>query len=219
MKEIDQDGPAGPVRHPAFPIMKTSPTSPLPGLLILPSRTPMWLGCSLIATLAAAPAQTNGRWTGATSSVAPAANYTEPSNWESGLPADGADAVANYVFNPVSDNGTAGVALAGGTIFDAPRTLGYLVFEDLAGFGGATIGLNNPATVSTLTLSTTAAGSVPTLFGGQVLNSQLNGKKIVINPPLAGSQGLLKTGPGYLSLRGATASNSISGGFGWSPAS
>jgi hypothetical protein len=121
--------------------MKTAPLSTSRGLLSLPSHTPLWLGCSLIATIAAATAQTNGRWTGATSSVAPAANYTEPTNWESGLIADGADAVANYVFNPISDNGAAGVSLAGGTVFDAPRTLGYMVFEDIAGFGGATIGL------------------------------------------------------------------------------
>ena len=183
------------------------------GLLRLPSRAPLWLGCSLIASLATAPAQTNGRWIGATTNAAPAANYTNAANWESGNLANGADATATYVFNPITDNGTAGTALAGGSIFDAPRTLGYMIFEDTAGFGGATIGLNNPTAVSTLTLSTTAAGTVPALLGGQVLNSQSNGKKVVINPPLAGSQGLLRLGPGYISLRGPTASNTISGNF------
>lgn len=185
------------------------PSASRPGILSLSSKLCLIPG-SLLAMLATAGAQTNGQWTGATVGTAPNANYSNTANWLGGIVADGAGATANFVYNPISDAGTSGSALAGGFIFDGSHTLGNILLEDTAGFGGSTIGFNNPATVQNLTLATLDQ-TTPVVFGGQILNSQLNGKKIVFNPGLAGSQGFLKTGPGYVSFRGPSAQNTISG--------
>lgn len=216
----DPQGKCGPSLPPIFPIhpsMKPASRSESvisrPGILFFPQRQTLalsTLGCGLLASLVSLQAQTDGRWTGATSGTAPAANFSNTANWLNGIVADGPGATAAFVYNPISDGGTAGSALAGGLIFDTNRTLGHIVFEDVAGYGGATIGYNNPAAPATLTLATTGA-TVPTLVGGQVLNSQLGGKKIVMNQGLAGTQGFRKLGPGYLSLRGPVAQNTLSG--------
>ncbi|MES2707219.1 MAG: autotransporter-associated beta strand repeat-containing protein [Verrucomicrobiota bacterium] len=184
-------------------------TSSRPGILSISSKLCLIPG-SLLAMLSAAGAQTNGQWTGATVGTAPNANYSNTANWLGGIVADGAGATANFIYNPVSDGGTSGSALAGGFIFDTSHTLGNILLEDTAGFGGSTIGFNNPATVQTLTLATLDQ-TPPVVFGGQLLNSQLSGKKIVFNSGLAGTQGFLKTGPGYVSFRGPTAMNTITG--------
>lgn len=172
-----------------------------------PVRFPNAILCSSISALIlASGVYTNaadGTWirpTGTGSGL-----FSDASNWKDGIIASGADATAIFNFNPIND-------ADGGIILDAPFTLGNLILNDTDGFGGASIGFNTPTggPVQTITLDVSTAGAIPTITGGQLLNSQGGAaKKIVMNENLAGADGLLKNGPALLSIRGP--STTISG--------
>ncbi len=166
--------------------------------------------CPFVALLNHAAAA-DGYWLGNVTNVAPNGVWTNTANWSGGTIAGGADSTAVFDFNPISDAGAAG-QLAGSLIFDAPATIGNFVFNDRDVYGSATLGLNVPAapsTVQTLTLDTTSG--TPTLTTGQLLNSILGGKKVVINANVQGTDGLFLNGPGFLSFRNGSTASSISG--------
>ena len=132
-----------------------------------------------------APAQ-SGTWS---MNVAGTYNWSQAANWQSGIVADGANNTASFT--------TAGVTGTITVTLDSARTIGALVFGDP----------NNsfPWTLSganTLTLSNSAAG-------GPTINVSEFTPSATISVPLAGTQGLTKTGNLTLILTGT---NTYSGG-------
>ena len=163
-------------------------------------RRASWLAlCPLSLTLPVLRAA-DGTWISNRDTAAVPAVWSDPANWRDGTVADGAGGVASFLYDPLPGDTGSNITL------DGPRTIGRLRFGDLDGYGSASIGLFNPPAPepeSTLTLS--APGSAPVIEVDLSLNNAAGGKKAVIGVPLAGSQGLRKSGHGYLALRAANA--------------
>jgi autotransporter-associated beta strand protein len=134
---------------------------------------------------AAANAQ-SGTWI---TSTAGTYNWSQASNWQNGIVADGANNTADFA--------TAGLTGPMTVSLDSARTIGSLVFDNPTNTFGWTVSGSNP-----LTLSSSASGG-PTIA---VNNPQITA---TLSVPLAGSPGLTTTGPGTLALTGT---NTYSGG-------
>lgn len=110
--------------------------------------------------------------------------WSNAANWTGGIVANGADNTATFA--------TAGFTTARTVTLDSNRTIGNLFFDNPTNNLGWTIGGGN-----ILTLSTPATPAVPPTI--TVNNAALTAS---IAARLAGTQGLVKTGPGTISLTG-----------------
>lgn len=116
-------------------------------------------------------------------------NWSVTQNWVGGVVADGANNAANFTTTGLTDNMIVNL--------DSARTIGNLVFDNPTNTFSWTI--NGP---NTLTLSNTTPPSIA------VNKANLSA---FVNVPLAGTQGLTKTGPGTLFLGGNN--TGLSGGI------
>jgi autotransporter-associated beta strand protein/T5SS/PEP-CTERM-associated repeat protein len=132
--------------------------------------------------------------------------WSDTTNWLGGTVGDGIDSTISLVYFPTY-NITGGTTDIGANVtLDGARTAGNILMEDLDNLGSASVSILNNGTVQTLTLQTTAG--IPTVLVGQNLNGIVGGKKAILNTNIvAGTQGLRKTGPGYLGLRQANAAS------------
>jgi autotransporter-associated beta strand protein len=141
------------------------------------------------------------------------ASWSDTANWLGGIIGDGIDSTIYQVYFPTY-NITGGGQDAGSNInLDGARTVGNILMEDLDNLGSASVSILNNGSTQTLTFQTTAG--IPTVLVGQNLNGIVGGKKAILNTVIvAGTQGLRKTGPGYLGLRqaaGAASSHTFTG--------
>jgi autotransporter-associated beta strand protein len=136
-------------------------------------------------------------------------NWSDMTNWLGGVIGDGTDSTIYQIYFPTY-NATGGGADVGSNItLDGARTVGNILMEDLDNFGSASVSVVSPASPTpTQTLNFATTSGVPTVLVGQNLNAILNGKKAILNTVIvAGTQGLRKTGPGFLGLRQANATS------------
>jgi autotransporter-associated beta strand protein len=138
----------------------------------------------LIAGLfpAVAPAQT-GSWSQAAGGTY---NWSQASNWQAGIVADGANNTATFATTGLTGNVSVNL--------ETPRTLGALFFDNPTNTSGWSI------SGSTLTLSST---NTPTITVNKTAITA------TVASVLAGTQGFTKTGIGTLNLTGT---NTYSGG-------
>lgn len=162
-------------------------------------------------------AQASGTWTGAGDGVdllpGPDGLWSNAGNWTGGVIASGANNTADFSTLDIADQ-TATTGFAANRVdFDAPRTLGHLIFGDT---NTATPGvweviaadpLTNRLTLSDATkptITVNALGVVPPAFDD-----------VIIRPNLAGTNGFTKLGVGILSVSStydaATAANNLTG--------
>lgn len=125
--------------------------------------------------------------------------WSDPSNWNNAVVADGAASSADF--------STLDLA-AGNTVrLDSPRTINRVVFGDVATSSAANWTLDgNGLASNTLTL----AGTSPTITvngvtGGTGTAMLLNGTIARVDATLAGTAGVIKSGAGTLVLGGANA--------------
>jgi fibronectin-binding autotransporter adhesin len=110
--------------------------------------------------------------------------WSDATNWQGGLVADGADNLANF--------NTLDLLAANTVTMDADHTLGSLIFGDTVPSNAWVI---NTLTANTLTLQTNIAGTTPSI---NVVN-----QSATISTIIAGTQGFTKSGIGTLVLSGA----------------
>jgi len=106
-------------------------------------------------------------------------------NWSGGLAAGGLDAVADF--------STLNLSLAPTVTLDGARTNGTLVFNDL-----------NPSVAHNWTVATGSGGPLTLAASSGTPGVGVNSATNIISAVLAGTQGFTKTGPGYLTLSGAS---------------
>jgi len=141
------------------------------------------MAAGVFALILSAQAQ-NGTWTNLNDSV-----WSASTNWLNGTVADGSGATAD--FSTVDQLSTRTI------ILDSSRTNGNLIFADTdTNTAAGWILTTNIPGGQTLTL----AGSAPTI----TVNDLAPGNVAEIRTPLAGTNGLIKTGPGELQLTGPT---------------
>ena len=123
--------------------------------------------------------------------------WSDPSNWNNAVIADGAANSADFSTLDLTANNTVHL--------DSPRTINRVVFGDVATSSPANWTLDNNASIAnTLTL----AGTSPTVTvngvtGGTGTAYALNGTIARVDARLAGTGGLIKNGAGTLVLGGA----------------
>jgi autotransporter-associated beta strand protein len=138
---------------------------------------------SLAATwLSAAAVGQSGTWINSTSGTY---NWSDATDWQGGVVADGAGNTANF-----TTPGLTGPVVVN---LDSPRTLGNLVFDNPTNSYGWTIGGTNP-----LTLSSSAAGGPRIAVNNSTITA-------TITAPVSAPAGWTKAGPGTLTLAGPTA--------------
>lgn len=130
----------------------------------------------------------NGTWTKSTGG-----RWNEASNWSHRAVADGLDATANFSKVDITADAT--------VVLDSPRTITSLVFGDVSPSHGWILDELEPKSQA-LTL----AGNAPTI----TVKALGLGKSVAIRVPLAGTDGLMKEGPGTLTL-GGEAANTLAG--------
>lgn len=162
----------------------------------MPTRSlfrPVLAGSIASLLLASYSHAADGTWLGAPTN----SNWSNAAFWQNGVIADGINATAYLVFDPIAD---ADLTRGANVTLDSSRTLGNIYFGDVDGLGSSSLGLF-PANGSTLTLQT--SGATPIIEANLLLNNSINGKKAIFNAnlTLAGTQGFNKTGLGYFSLR------------------
>lgn len=136
---------------------------------------------TLTAFIGISPTNNNGAWDADASG-----NWSDTNNWSNGIVADGIGFAAD--FSKVNITADRTVTL------DTSRNIGALKFGD--GFG-----INN-------WIVTNSSGSTLTLNNGSSTPSIVVTNMVTLALPLAGANGISKSGPGTLVL---TASNSLSG--------
>ncbi len=106
-------------------------------------------------------------------------------NWSGSLIAGGTDAVADFSTLNLAANRTVSL--------DGARTIGSLISDDL-----------NPSLAHNWTISTGTGGPLTLATSSGTPNIAVKSATNIISAVLAGTQGFTKTGPGYLTLSGAS---------------
>jgi len=106
-------------------------------------------------------------------------------NWSGGLTAGGVDAVADF--------STLNLSLSPTVTLDGARTNGTLVFNDL-----------NPSLAHNWTIATGSGGPLTLATSSGTPGIGVNTATNIISAVVAGTQGFTKSGPGYLTLSGAS---------------
>jgi autotransporter-associated beta strand protein len=112
-------------------------------------------------------------------------SWTNANNWTNGLVAGGVDAIADF--------STLNLSAAPTVTLDGARTNGTLLFDDA-----------NPTVDHNWTLSTGSGGLLMLATSSSAPNISVKSATNIISAVLAGTQGFTKTGPGYLTLSGAS---------------
>ena len=112
-------------------------------------------------------------------------SWAVSNNWSGGLLAGGTDAAADFSTLNLVANRTVSL--------DGARTVGSLIFDD-----------TNPTLDHNWTLSTGTGGPLTLATSGGTPNLAVKSATNIISAVLAGTQGFTKTGPGYLTLSGAS---------------
>jgi autotransporter-associated beta strand protein len=122
----------------------------------------------------------NGIWTSDANG-----NWSDTSRWSGGLPATGAGYTADFTFNDITANRI--------VTLDSTRSISALKFGDASGAQNWTL--------------TSSGGSILTLDSASSAQPSVtvNQNTATISSPLAGTNGLVKTGAGTLVLSGANA--------------
>ncbi len=79
--------------------------------------------------------------------------YSDGGNWDTFIPPSGADSAAAFYYDPTYNDVGANI------LNDMDWTIGYMLFEDLAGFGSSSIGLTIPTGGATATVTIDSDGA------------------------------------------------------------